>query len=93
MAVLNFYAVGKTTPPGAVYVGRGGTWGNPFVIGADGTRAEVLAKHRAWFLSRPDLIARAKRELAGKDLVCFCAPQPCHGDTLAEIANTGEPQH
>ena len=46
--VLNFYAVGKVVPPGAVYIGRGrgGSWGNPFEIGKDGDRDEVVAKHR-----------------------------------------------
>jgi hypothetical protein len=32
------------THDGAVYIGRGSKWGNPFVIGRDGTRAEVIAK-------------------------------------------------
>jgi hypothetical protein len=29
----------------------------------------------------------AKRELKGKDLVCYCAPLACHGDVLSRIAN------
>ena len=29
-----------------------------------------------------------RRELAGRDLACWCATgQPCHGDVLLEIAN------
>ena len=35
-------------PAGAVYIGRTGKWGNPFVIGRGGTRAEVIAKYRNW---------------------------------------------
>jgi len=35
-------------PAGAVYIGRGSPWGNPFVIGRDGNRAEVIAKYEAW---------------------------------------------
>jgi hypothetical protein len=31
--------------------------------------------------------ADIKRELKGKDLICFCAPKPCHADVLLEIAN------
>lgn len=78
------------------YVGRGrdpntGTpnagWGNPFVIGRDGDRAAVIAKHRAWFLGQPDFVARAKRELKGRVLGCRCHPHPCHADTLADVAN------
>ena len=30
----------------------------------------------------------ARRELAGKNLACWCKPgEPCHGDVLLEIAN------
>jgi len=38
-------------------------------------------------LASPDKVAAAKRELRGKDLVCFCAPNACHGDVLIEVAN------
>lgn len=78
-----------------VYIGRGpdprtgkwNVWGNPFKIGPDGTREEVIAKFRCWFYTRPDLVAKAKRELKGKVLGCWCSPQACHGDVLAEAAN------
>jgi len=81
-----------------IYIGRGrcprtgrsGPWGNPFAIGRDGDRDTVIAKHRAWFLAQPDLVARAQRELRGKVLGCWCSPAACHGDTLAEIANASE---
>ena len=33
-------------------------------------------------------MARVRDELSGKRLGCFCAPLPCHGDVLAEIANS-----
>ncbi len=75
-------------PAGAVYIGRPGPWGNPFTIGADGYRAAVVAKHRAWLLARPELVDRARRELRGRTLVCFCAPRACHGDVLLEVANS-----
>jgi Domain of unknown function (DUF4326) len=26
-------------------------------------------------------------ELRGKDLLCWCAPEVCHGDELLELAN------
>jgi Domain of unknown function (DUF4326) len=33
----------------------------------------------------------ARRELAGKDLACWCAPGlPCHADVLLGIANQGQ---
>ena len=70
-----------------VYVGRPSKWGNPFVTGRDGTREEVIAKHEKWFLSQPELVAEAKRELRGKVLGCWCAPLACHADVLARVAN------
>lgn len=83
--VLNKYRHG--VPDGAIYIGRPSRWGNPFVIGKDGDRAAVIAKYRAWLLANPEMVATAKRDLAGKDLVCFCSPAPCHGDVLLEVAN------
>jgi len=74
-------------PAGAVYIGRPSVFGNPFKIGPDGDRDMVIERYRAWLLSQPDLVARARRELAGKDLVCWCAPLACHGDVLIEVAN------
>jgi hypothetical protein len=71
----------------AVYIGRPGVWGNPFIIGSDGTRDEVIALYAAWLRRQPELIERAKRELRGKDLACWCAPRACHGDVLLRIAN------
>ena len=86
--VLNHYAPSAGTP-GAVGVKimRPSKWGNPYVIGKDGTRGEVIAQYRDYLAQRPALAAAAKRELRGKDLICCCAPLACHGDILLEIAN------
>lgn len=70
-----------------VYIGRPEFWGNPFRIGRDGPRGRVIAKYREWLLSQPELVERARAELRGKVLGCWCAPRPCHGDVLAEVAN------
>ena len=77
----------NTAGPGAVYIGRGSPFGNPFVIGKHGDRDEVCDKYEAMLCSDPQLITRVKAELKGKDLICFCAPKRCHGDTLLRIAN------
>src|SRR5690242_8118088 len=53
--------------------GRRGPSGNPFIIGKDGTRAEVIAKYARWIVGQPQLLARLP-ELQGKRLGCFCAP-------------------
>ena len=73
-----------------IYIGRGGPWGNPFIIGPDGDRADVIEKYRVWITS-DDRVAVALRSnlhlLRGKRLVCWCAPAACHGDVLAELAD------
>lgn len=68
-------------------VDRTSFWGNPFHIGVDGTRREVIAKYRAMVLSLPDMVARLP-ELRGKTLGCWCKPKPCHADVLAELADS-----
>ncbi|MDD2766075.1 MAG: DUF4326 domain-containing protein [Opitutaceae bacterium] len=87
--ILNKHHFPSGVPEGAVYIGRPSKWGNPFAIGKDGDRETVIAKFREWIAGQPGLIEAARRELAGRDLVCFCAPRPCHGDVLLEIANPG----
>lgn len=70
--------------PYDVYIGRPSKWGNPFVIGKDGTRAEVIKKYRIYAekFSPADL-----EELRGKILGCYCAPLPCHGDVLMDMVD------
>lgn len=77
----------KDAPHGAVYIGRPSVWGNPFVVGRDGSREKVIYKYRKWVMAQPELVARVKLLLKGKDLLCFCAPLACHGDVLIEVAN------
>lgn len=91
--VLNVYkSPGVKTRPDCVYIGRPSKWGNPFAIGKDGTREEVVEKYRTYLLSRQELVEQAKKELVGKNLVCFCAPKLCHGDILIEVANPELPR-
>lgn len=73
-------------PKDAVYVGRPTKWGNPYVIGVDGTREEVIEKYRYYLMGKDDLIFEVNG-LKGKDLVCWCSPEACHADVLLEIAN------
>jgi hypothetical protein len=85
-----------------VYIGRPSVWGNPFSH-KDGTLAtfrvtgvtEAIKRYREWLISQPQLIERARRELKGKVLGCWCKTlknpsAPCHGDVLSEIANQAE---
>ena len=83
-----------------VYVGRkhprfpdsDGFWGNPFVIGRDGDRGEVIQRYSRYVLSRLDMLHRLS-ELRGKTLGCWCAPLPCHAEVLRDFANIAAPQH
>lgn len=78
-----------------VYIGRPGIWGNPYTIGPDGTREEVIALFEKTLLESPGphwAKLRSKLpELAGKTLGCWCAPLPCHGDVLLRLANGPRP--
>lgn len=80
-----------------VYIGRrcaefkeDSIWHNPFHIGKDGTRAEVIAKYRAYILESPELMALLPT-LKGKVLGCWCKPDDCHGDVLVELIEGVEP--
>ena len=73
--------------PFDVYIGRPSKWGNPFRIGRDGSREEVIQKYRHWILANPVLVAQLPTELKGKRLGCWCKPYACHGDALAELAD------
>lgn len=72
-----------------VYIGRNPKygdikWGNPFRIGPNGDRDEVIAKYETWIVTQPDLMA-ALPELKGKILGCHCVPERCHGEVLLRL--------
>lgn len=67
-----------------VYIGRPSIWGNPYAIGKDGTRMQVIRKYREYILSKPELL-EALPTLVGKRLGCYCTPKACHGDVLVEL--------
>ena len=87
MAVLNKHKSG--IPAGAVYIGRGSMWGNPFVMGQHGDRDAVCEKHEAYLknqINNGEVSLEQLAALHGKSLVCFCAPLRCHGHTLERAA-------
>lgn len=71
----------------SVNIMRPGPYGNPFVIGRDGTRDEVCDKFEKWALKQLGFVLKVREELKGKDLVCCCEPLRCHGRWLLKIAN------
>lgn len=80
--------------PYDIYIGRANPrkslkaskWKNPFTIGKDGAREEVIEKYKEYFFSHPELVGSVG-ELKGKVLGCWCKPDACHGDFLAEMAD------
>lgn len=88
-------------PPNTVKVDRTTKWGNPFVVGKHGTRAEcvdLFTKMLAGYIclsTGPDtdeqmkyrqMVARDREQLRGKNLACWCpANSACHADVLLQI--------
>ena len=76
--------------PYDIYIGRPSIWGNPFILGRDGTRIEVVERYRIYLHSKPELMDKIL-SLRGKVLGCWCSPHACHGDVLAELADASNP--
>ena len=98
MAVLNIYHLPREQPlpSDAIYIGRerrsmglaGSRFANPFSLPPKASpemRADVIERYRKWLwgeirtgrITVNDLLA-----LRGKDLLCWCAPRPCHGEVV-----------
>lgn len=74
-----------------IKIDRSGPFGNPFRIGYDGDRNQVIQKYREWFYKRilTDRDFRDKiHSLKGKVLGCHCIPLPCHGNVIIEYLDT-----
>ena len=110
--VINVNKAGPSVfdTPGAHYIGRKNSrigqpeskLGNPFVIGKDGTREEVIIKYEEWLqkqLKDPTSDASIEFKMLKEryesgqplHLVCFCAPLPCHGDVIMKLLKNGTP--
>lgn len=75
-------------PPGAAYVMRPGTFGNPYRITPTLTRERAIANFkRDWYrrVAADPAFRRAALELKkASALVCVCVPLPCHAQIIAE---------
>jgi hypothetical protein len=95
-------AKGWRKPEGTVVVARPSIWGNPFVVGRDGTRADCVELYAALAgglvcLTTKATVAEIERAqeaigivegLKGKNLACWCSlDAPCHADVLLALAN------
>lgn len=83
---------GWRKPPGVLVVSRPSRWGNPFVISADRSRAQAVAQFERSLIAGdgavPYTVDDVRRELAGRDLACWCPLDgPCHADVLLRLAN------
>ena len=74
-----------------IYVGRAnrfttfGKWGNPHKFEKNGSRLQVLELYEQYILGNNHLI-ESIRELKGKVLGCWCAPELCHAEILHKLA-------
>lgn len=108
MPVWNIHVLpGKKVPEGAVYIGRANArlglkaspWANPFVLRDfldSRARTQVLEQYEEWLVGQVNqgrVTRAALAALAGKPLVCFCAPLPCHGQVIERFARlAADPQ-
>lgn len=98
---------GWRLPEGAVNVARPGKWGNPFVVGKDGTRLQCVLMFAILADGFVDLggrlsveeqitlyrrLRRSLGDLKGRDLACWCPEGAhCHADVLLFLANLDRP--
>ena len=80
------------TSPYDVMIDRRTIYGNPFVMGRDGDRDQVIEKCRLWLLGvlpAPDGRMAPTHDqiemLRGLRLGCWCKPKACHGDLYVAI--------
>jgi len=68
-----------------VYIGRPTIYGNPFIIGEDGTRIQVIKKFEKFARSNEGML-HAIDQLKKDDILgCHCKPRKCHGDVIMKI--------
>ena len=91
--VVNLYK-----EPYDIYIGRpgkgvSGYFGNPIHLRPGDSRGSTLDRFREYFFTRlgqdPEFKAHIMT-LKGKTLGCFCKPNACHGDIIAEYLNSTE---
>lgn len=63
---------------------RPGALGNPFTRATHPDRHERIREHKRWLREQPALVERI-RAMDDVDLICCCAPMPCHGDNILAL--------
>jgi hypothetical protein len=74
------------------YIGRPSPLGNPYKIGEDGSREQVIKRYDQWLRKNAKRTGRVQKLLKAMrkkldeghdlELECWCAPLPCHGDII-----------
>ena len=72
-----------------VLVDRNTDWGNPFEMPADGDRDTVCDSYEDHYLPHKPSLLSSLPKLRGKVLLCWCHPDRCHADALANLINEG----
>jgi len=70
-----------------VYIGRGSVFGNPFKIGIDGNREEVINLYKHYIRTNFKVLKTIYNLPKGAILGCYCKPLACHGDIIIELYN------
>lgn len=75
-----------------VYIGRAGKgqdgyFGNPFPLKPGGATIERYKEYFGNKIDNDPIFKARILELKGKTLGCFCKPNSCHGDIIAEYLN------
>lgn len=85
-----------------IYIGRSPNqlkFGNPFIIGPDGDRNDVVNKFRQWLKTGQNFENKLATEenrvwilsnlhtLYDMIVACWCKPLACHGDVYGELLN------
>jgi uncharacterized secreted protein with C-terminal beta-propeller domain len=78
-----------------VYVGRPSKWGNPFAMVSESCRDAVCDRYDRYLATRlinGAITEQDFREFDGKNLLCWCAPKRCHGDTILRLYRMAHPE-
>jgi hypothetical protein len=77
---------GWKKPDGAVYIGYGTKYGNPYKWkDLPGGKAEAVHLYREWLPKAVSSGVVDLEPLRGSIIMCFCREdEPCHGDVIIE---------
>jgi hypothetical protein len=72
---------------GERYPKKASIWQNPYKISATMTRTDVLRKYKKYIKAKiiDEDLGDELEKLRGKNLGCWCHPEPCHGDVLLKL--------